>query len=180
MKKLFLFSSLVMILALAACGGNEESGYSNGGGSSDQTDNGNQTASGEESSKDTGTLQVLKNDEVGKYLADGSGMTLYYFKKDEAGESYCKDGCLEKWPIFYAKNLKAPDGYNESNFGTLTRENGKKQTTYKGHPLYYYTPDKEKGDVKGQGVGNVWFVVNKQLNPLKMEESEEQESNSSY
>jgi predicted lipoprotein with Yx(FWY)xxD motif len=48
----------------------------------------------------------------------------------------------------------------EGDFGAITREDGKRQTTYKGWPLYYYAGDKAPGDVLGQGLGNVWFVAN--------------------
>jgi predicted lipoprotein with Yx(FWY)xxD motif len=33
------------------------------------------------------------------------------------------------------------------------------QITYKGAPLYYFISDAASGDVKGQGVGNVWFAA---------------------
>jgi predicted lipoprotein with Yx(FWY)xxD motif len=46
------------------------------------------------------------------------------------------------------------------DFGTITREDGKKQTTYKGMPLYYFAGDKKAGDVTGQGMGKVWYVAN--------------------
>jgi len=106
-------------------------------------------------------LQLLKSDTLGRYLADKDGMTLYYFTVDEPKVSNCKDKCLEIWPAFYAKNIKAPAGFKSSDFGTITREDGQKQTTYKGHPLYYYVHDKKKGDTNGQGVNGVWFVLNK-------------------
>ncbi|HEU5141151.1 MAG TPA: hypothetical protein VFT51_14340 [Bacillales bacterium] len=186
MKHLLLFPLLGLMLILAACGNSGGSGYSNGGDSSDQAANEESNSDGQETSgtqtDKIGHLQVLNNDKVGKYLADGQGMTLYIFTKDEAGESYCKGGCLDKWPAFYAKNLKMPEGYDSSNFGTITRENGNKQTTYKGHPLYYYAPDKQQGDVKGQGVGNVWYIVNKQLKVLQGDGEDQDEGNygSSY
>jgi len=28
-----------------------------------------------------------------------------------------------------------------------------------GYPLYYYAKDEKPGDVKGQGVGDVWYVI---------------------
>jgi predicted lipoprotein with Yx(FWY)xxD motif len=31
--------------------------------------------------------------------------------------------------------------------------------TYGGKPLYYFAGDAKPGDVKGQGVGSVWFAV---------------------
>lgn len=108
-------------------------------------------------------LQVLKSDGIGKYLADDQGMTLYYFTKDASGVSNCKDKCLEIWPPFHAENMVAPYGFNKSDFGTITREDGQKQTMYKGHPLYYFFKDKQVGDINGQGVNNVWFVLDKKI-----------------
>ncbi|HET7627335.1 MAG TPA: hypothetical protein VFK44_03005 [Bacillales bacterium] len=144
MKQRFVWSALILaglVLVLAACG---SQGTSNG--QSDTYDV---------------TLQLLHNDEIGDYLADGKGMTLYYFTKDEPGESYCKDQCLEAWPPLYGSHPKVPEGFKASDFGTITREDtGKEQITYKGYPLYYFTPDKKKGDVKGQGVKGVWYIVN--------------------
>lgn len=106
-------------------------------------------------------LQVLESAEVGKYLADKEGMTLYYFKKDTPGVSNCSGKCLENWPLFYAENIKATEGFHKKDFGTITREDGQKQTTYKGFPLYYFVKDQQAGDLKGQGVNNSWYVAGK-------------------
>jgi len=54
------------------------------------------------------------------------------------------------------------------DFGTITREDGKKQTTFRGYPLYYWAGDKAPGDTKGQGVGNVWYVIDPTKFPPKM------------
>ena len=43
--------------------------------------------------------------------------------------------------------------------GTITRDDGTTQTTYKGYPLYYWQNDKKRGDVTGQDVGKVWYVI---------------------
>jgi predicted lipoprotein with Yx(FWY)xxD motif len=165
-KKVFFFLLIsIVIIALTACGG--QSGSANGGSSYSQVSNakadkgkqGDSGTSGEEMTM----IQLLKNDNVGNYLADGKGMTLYYYTKDEPGESYCKGGCLQSWPAFSGdvKNLKVPTGFDKGDFGTITREDtGKKQITYKGYPLYYYIPDQQKGDVNGQGVEGVWYIVN--------------------
>ncbi|WP_082341342.1 cytochrome D1 domain-containing protein [Sporosarcina globispora] len=106
-------------------------------------------------------LQVKKSEQVGKYLADAEGMTLYYFTKDEPGVSNCKGACLEIWPPFHAENIKAPGSFDKKDFGTIVREDGQKQTTYKGYPLYYFVNDKQPGDINGQGVKDVWYVINK-------------------
>ena len=50
-------------------------------------------------------------------------------------------------------SLKAED------FATIDREDGKKQTTYKGLPLYYFAGDKAASDTNGQGVKDVWTAA---------------------
>ncbi len=43
---------------------------------------------------------------------------------------------------------------------SLTRaDDGKQQVTYNGIPLYYFATDTNAGDVNGQGVKGVWFLV---------------------
>lgn len=101
----------------------------------------------------------------GDYLVDGGGRTLYYFTKDSAGKSSANEGVLLLWPIFYAAKIEIPSNLNAADFGTITRSDGKKQTTYKGWPLYYYSLDTETGDTNGQGVGGVWFEVNPATTP---------------
>jgi predicted lipoprotein with Yx(FWY)xxD motif len=96
---------------------------------------------------------------VGNYLADGSGRTLYYFKKDAQDKNSCSGPCLEKWPVYYADPLAAPEGSDPKGFGSFIRADGKKQSTYKGWPLYYFMGDKQPGDTNGQGIKDVWYVV---------------------
>jgi predicted lipoprotein with Yx(FWY)xxD motif len=105
-------------------------------------------------------VKVAKKDGVGSYLTDIKGMTLYYFKKDTPGKSACEGPCLEKWPPFYQEKVEAKDGLKAEDFGTITRADGKMQTTYKGMPLYYFFKDTKPGDTAGQGVNDVWYVVN--------------------
>ncbi|CAN7341145.1 hypothetical protein LJR153_001976 [Paenibacillus sp. LjRoot153] len=97
--------------------------------------------------------------DLGNYLTDALGMSLYYYDKDTKGVSNCAGKCLEKWPLYYADHIAAPTGMNSADFGTIIRADGKKQTTYKGFPLYYWVDDKKMGDTTGQNVGNVWFLV---------------------
>jgi predicted lipoprotein with Yx(FWY)xxD motif len=106
-------------------------------------------------------LNVKVKDGIGSYLADEKGMTLYLFKKDSPGKSACgaANGCIEKWPVFFAENVDPAAGIDKVGIGFITREDGKKQTTYKGMPLYYFVKDKAAGDTLGQGVNSVWFIV---------------------
>ncbi|WP_212655871.1 hypothetical protein [Marinomonas sp. CT5] len=90
-------------------------------------------------------------------LTDKSGMTLYTFDKDSEDKSNCYDVCAAKWPPFIAnKNAKGKQG-----FGVIDREDGTKQWTYKGQPLYTWSGDKKKGDTKGDGLGGVWHIATK-------------------
>ena len=105
------------------------------------------------------TVEIRTKDGVGNFLTDEKGMTLYLFKKDAPGVSACAGPCVEKWPLFTAESVTTPGGVNAADFGTITREDGKKQTTYKGLPLYYFFKDVNAGDTAGKAVNNVWFVA---------------------
>lgn len=105
------------------------------------------------------TVQLSVSTSLGKILTDSKGMTLYFFSKDTQGTSVCVDGCLDIWPIFYAENLTLDAGLDTNDFGTITRADGNKQTTYKGWPLYYFANDANAGDTNGENVNNVWFVA---------------------
>lgn len=104
-------------------------------------------------------VTVKSKEGVGKYLADSRGMTLYYYKADSPGKSACTGGCINWWPLFYSEDLQVPEGLDTADFGAITREDGKKQTTFRGYPLYYFSGDDGPGDMKGHGSRGVWFVV---------------------
>ena len=109
---------------------------------------------------DNHAVKVSEKDGVGKFLTDAKGMTLYIFRKDSPGKSACAGPCVEKWPLYSRETVAVPEGVNAGDFTAVAREDGKKQTAYKGMPLYYFAGDKKPGDVTGQGMGNVWFVAN--------------------
>lgn len=104
-------------------------------------------------------VQVTQNSKFGNILTDSAGRTLYFFSNDANGNSSCTGGCLVAWPVFYNANLTLPGSLTASDFGTITRNDGSKQTTFKGWPLYYYQSDAHPYDVTGDGVGNIWFVA---------------------
>lgn len=176
MKKVTLFLAIfITALFLAACGsgGNESADNEPDSAQKDAISEGN-TATEEESETkdDTGenpaangdaeVLQLLENNEIGEYLADSKGMTLYYFKNDEPEKSNCSGECLDNWPAFLANDVDVPDGFDKNDFGTITREDtNAEQVTYKGYPLYYFAKDQQEGDVNGQGVKDVWYIINK-------------------
>ncbi len=100
------------------------------------------------------------NDTLGSFLVDDKGQTLYLYTKDTPNTSNCYDKCATAWPpLLTGANAVAGDGVDASLLGTATRTDGAVQVTYNGWPLYYYAKDKAPGDVTGQDVGGVWYVI---------------------
>ncbi len=105
-------------------------------------------------------VKVAEAPELGKFLTDAKGMTLYWFAKDSQGVSACAGDCLVKWPAYFRAQVAATGGLKAEDFSTITRADGAQQTAYKGKPLYYFFQDKAPGETKGHKVNQVWFVVN--------------------
>ena len=96
---------------------------------------------------------------LGTVLTDGDGNALYLFTADERGVSNCSGQCADFWPPLLTDSEPiAGDGVSAGLLGTIARD-ASTQVTYNGWPLYYYGPDTQPGDVLGQDVGGVWFVV---------------------
>lgn len=105
------------------------------------------------------TIRVRAGPDGHGFLTDARGMTLYYYTKDAHGESVCYGNCEKAWPVFYTPTVATPPTLPASEFGTITRTDGSKQTTYRGWPLYYWQRDVKPGDVTGEGVGKVWYIL---------------------
>ena len=104
-------------------------------------------------------IKIMEREMIGRYLADGRGITLYRYTKDEQNTSNCLEGCALNWPPFYADPTSVIEGCEASDFVTINRSDGRKQTAYKGMPLYYFKNDRYTGDIFGDGIGDVWFLV---------------------
>jgi predicted lipoprotein with Yx(FWY)xxD motif len=96
--------------------------------------------------------------DLGSVLVDAEGFTLYVFTNDTEGTSTCYDDCAANWPAVPGDTAIGAD-LDANLFGTSPRDDGTEQMTVNGMPLYRFTPDEAPGDVNGQGVGGVWFVV---------------------
>ena len=53
----------------------------------------------------------------------------------------------------------ATAGADAAMLGTITREDGTMQATYNGWPLYYFSGDAAPGNISGQGMEGLWFLV---------------------
>lgn len=98
---------------------------------------------------------------LGTIVVDGKGMSLYYFTKDtkDTKVSACTGGCLDAWPIAVASGATPVVEGVTGTVGTIKSPDGKQQLTLNGMPLYYFAQDAKPGDVLGQGVNSVWYVV---------------------
>jgi predicted lipoprotein with Yx(FWY)xxD motif len=107
------------------------------------------------------TVQV-RHSAYGPVLFSGSGRALYVFTSDRTRRSTCYGACARAWPPFYAHGrLVARGGARRSLLGTTRRRNGRRQVTYRGHPLYFYVGD-PVGQIRCQNVfefGGTWLVV---------------------
>ena len=75
--------------------------------------------------------------------------------------------CLAKWPPLLT--LGKPvlgEGVDASLVSSAALADGSMIVTYNGMPLYYWVNDKAAGDVTGQKVGDVWFVVSPEGKPV--------------
>lgn len=99
---------------------------------------------------------------MGRVVTDQDGFLLYRFDKDDpdAEESACVGDCERVWPPALTVDGKPKlKGVDKDLVGTITREDGTKQLTLGGQPLYRYIGDKQSGQWKGQKVAGTWFVA---------------------
>ncbi len=106
------------------------------------------------------TLKVA-NTSLGRIVVTGDGMTAYIFTVDKkgSGTSSCTGGCLSAWPPITTGSTKVRASGITGKLATIKSSNGKLQVTLNGYPLYTYAGDSGPGDVNGQNVKGVWFVV---------------------
>lgn len=130
---------LLVTVALSSCGGEDGNGKS--------------------ATDDTPGEQIeVRQGDLGTFLVDDEGRTLYMFTQDSPGTSVCEGECLAAWPAL-SGDVTAGEGVDESLLGAVDRSDGSAQATYADWPLYYFAQDQAAGDVNGQGVNDVWYVL---------------------
>lgn len=111
------------------------------------------------------TVKLTANNDFGTVMTDYRGQTLYFFSNDADGMNHCTGGCADLWPVFHAE-ISLADGsdLNMSDFSEMELSDGSMQTTYKGWPLYYFSPEgdgilEDAGQTSGNEFNGVWHVA---------------------
>jgi len=107
----------------------------------------------------------LSSSDLGETLVDADGNTLYLFVPDGQGDSTCYDQCEANWPIV-GELSSIGGGLDAGLLGTTGRTNGDTQATYNDWPLYYFANDAASGDTNGQGINDVWYVIDADGNAI--------------
>lgn len=160
LRVLSVAGAVLVAASLTACG---SSAPTTPAASSSSAAGGSTTAG---ASASGATIAVAKTS-LGDVVVDAKGMTLYMYTKDTkgSGTSACAGQCLAAWPPLLADGTPSADGVTGA-LGTIDTADGKKQVTLDGWPLYYFAKDKAAGDVTGQGVGTIWWVLDKDAQPV--------------
>jgi predicted lipoprotein with Yx(FWY)xxD motif len=113
-------------------------------------------------------VDVGQSASLGPFLVDSQDMTLYLYTKDTPNTSNCYNSCAAAWPPLLTTGAPTGGtGVDASLLGTTQRTDGTTQVTYHGWPLYYWIKDKAAGDTTGQGVQNVWYVIDPSGKPVQ-------------
>jgi predicted lipoprotein with Yx(FWY)xxD motif len=110
------------------------------------------------------TAVTSKPNKLGAILAAGpKRLTVYLFEGDKGSTSTCTGACAAVWPPVRTSALPAAKGSARgAELGATARQDGSRQVTYHGHPLYFYARDGDVSDAYGQGVksfGAGWYVL---------------------
>lgn len=143
-------SGAALGLLLAACGGGSGYGSASSGSTAPPV-------------RPSGNLLASASTSLGTILVDGKGKTVYSFAADKDGRSVCDAACIAYWPPVPAPaTLPASLPGVTARLGTTTRDDGTKQLTVGGHPVYTYVGDTSPGSAAGQGTnisGGLWWVL---------------------
>ena len=110
-----------------------------------------------------GSVVTAQQSRFGTVLFDGRGYVLYLFTRERGRTPACYGACAKAWPPFLTSGPpRGGAGARGSLVGSTRRRDGRRQVTYRGHPLYDYVGDRNPGDILCQDVvefGGRWLVV---------------------
>jgi predicted lipoprotein with Yx(FWY)xxD motif len=82
------------------------------------------------------------------------GQRLYFYDLDKDGKSACNKGCDGAWTPVYAP----PNSVSKGLWTVIVRNDGSRQWTYKGRPVYTLYHD-DPAAPTGDGQGGVWHLL---------------------
>jgi len=153
------------LLGLAACGDDDDDSATDTTSTTTETTEAETTTTTEAAPAEGTSTVATADTDLGTILVDGEGRTLYLFMPDAQGASTCLDSCATTWPPL-AGPASAGDGVDQALISTADRPDGAAQVTYNSWPLYHFASDAAAGDTNGQGVGNIWYVVDASGNAI--------------
>jgi predicted lipoprotein with Yx(FWY)xxD motif len=115
-------------------------------------------------------LVSLAETSLGQVLVAPNGFTLYAFDPDAAGTPTCTAACAGNWPLYVVEDgaeLTAGPGLDASMLDVVEHPEGDTMLSYGGWPLYFFAGDIAPGDVNGQAVNDVWWVIGADGNPIR-------------
>ena len=154
MRKIqMVVSVLVTAGLLAACGSSGSQNPSGSGSGSTSKKN----ASGGKSTTQALGARTIKG--AGNVLTAPDGLTLYMRTTDRNGKITCTGKCKSNWPPLIASGSlpELPPGVSGKLATVMRPDDGDKQVTFAGHPLYTFVGDSAPGQANGQGLDGVWF-----------------------
>ena len=82
-------------------------------------------------------IALTEDADLGPFLTDSEGRTLYLFTRDVPGVSNCYNQCAEAWPPLLAEAGMAPPAEEgiSGELSVIERNDGSQQVTYNGMPL---------------------------------------------
>lgn len=158
----------VALLALSGCAAQAGSDAGAPSASTASSESSSGGASQSPTVAGSGTVVQVSSTSLGDVLVDRAGKTLYMFDNDTQGApSTCYDQCASAWPPLLTEGPpSAGAGADDGELGTVERTDGTTQVTYDGWPLYYWAQDAKPGDVNGEGVNDVWWVLDAGGTPI--------------
>ena len=109
-----------------------------------------------------GRVVVAADSEYGPMLYDATGQPIYLFTAERGDRPACYDACAADWPpVLTRGEPRARGDVRDPLLGVTRRDDGSRQVTYAGHPLYFYAHE-GKYQVLCHDVveyGGTWLVV---------------------
>jgi predicted lipoprotein with Yx(FWY)xxD motif len=109
-----------------------------------------------------GHMIITADSAYGPMLHDATGQPIYLFTAERGDRPACYDACAADWPpVLTRGEPRARGDVRDSLLGVTRRDDGSRQVTYAGHPLYFYAHE-GKYQVLCHDVleyGGTWLVV---------------------